>query len=99
MRIYNRNARTRLHYYLRSLRGDMTPLDWWSLLAAIAILLALLMWPAQTQAQPNECHCQPGGPGCVCAIGTIPPVSGIACDPAGGDISGCDKVFLMEVNK
>lgn len=54
-----------------------------------AVLLALPVGAA--------CHCiiVPGGGACECA--EMPPVSGTICDPAGGNISDCDKAFLPEV--
>jgi len=81
MRIYNRTNRQHVRYYLRMLRAELTPIDYWTLIMALTFLLFLAFWPASAAAQ----H------------GTIPPVSGIACIPAGAqpDISGCDdKVFL-----
>ena len=82
MRIYNRTNRQHVRYYLRMLRAELTPIDYWTLIMALTILLLVLFWPATAAAAQH---------------GTIPPVSGIACIPAGPqpDISGCDdKVFL-----
>ena len=99
MRIYSRRNRNSIRYYLRCLCAGGTEMDFWTLVMGLTMLLFIILWPAAVGAQtaPTQCHCWPGGPGCVCDIGTIPPVHGAICDPAGGDISGCEKMFLPEV--
>ena len=65
-----------------------------ALLASAIVAAVLLALPADA-----ACHCVivPNGGACDCV--QTPPVHGIACDPANGDIEGCDKVFLMEVSR
>lgn len=109
MRIYNRNSRKSIRYYLRLVRSDMAPMDWWTLAIALTLLFFVILWPAAANAQIDPCEvCQAehGVAACPCLPvqeepdpvgGTIPPVAGIACIPDGPqpDISGCDdKVFM-----
>jgi len=56
----------------------------WKITMAAWLLVALAMFaacvqPASAQTEPTQCHCWPSGPGCVCDIGTVPPISAIAC--------------------
>ena len=67
------------------------------LLVALAMFAACVAAPASAQTEPAQCHCWPGGPGCVCDTGTVPPISALACDPAADDIDGCDKAFMPQV--
>ena len=67
------------------------------LLVALAMFAACVAAPANAQTTPTQCHCWPGGPGCVCDTGTVPPISALACDPAADDIDGCDKAFMPQV--
>lgn len=109
MRIYNRNSRQHVRYYLRLLRADLTPIDYWTLAMALTLLCFVILWPAAASAQYDPCEvCQAehGVAACPCLPiqeepepigGTIPPVTAIACIPDGPqpDISGCDdKVFM-----
>ena len=102
MRIYNRNNRQHVRYYLRLLRTDLTPIDYWTLAMALTLLLFVILWPAAASAQDDpcdaciadwsvsECPCLPVVP--------EPPTSSLACVPQTHAISGCDnKVFLPMV--
>lgn len=113
MRIYNRNSRQHVRYYLRLLRADLTPIDYWTLAMALTLLFFVILWPAAASAQTDPCEvCQAehGVAACPCLPvvaeptpmpvgGTIPPITGIACIPDGvqPDISGCDKMFLPTI--
>ena len=100
MRIYSRRNRNSIRYYLRCLRtSSSTEMDFWTLVMGLTMLFLVILWPAAVGAQtaPTQCHCIPGGPVCLCDIGTVPPVSGIACSPTTGNIEGCDKVYLPDV--
>ena len=113
MRIYNRNSRNSIRYYLRLVRSDMmAPMDWWTLAGALTLLFFVILWPTAASAQYDPCEvCQAehGVAACPCLPiqeepepvgGTIPPVTAIACIPDGPqpDISGCDdKVFMPAI--
>jgi hypothetical protein len=111
MRIYNRNSRNSIRYYLRLVRSDMAPMDWWTLAIALTFLAFVILWPAAANAQMDPCDvCQAehGVAACPCLPvqaepeplpvgGTIPPVAGIACilDQPQPDISGCDDKVFL----
>ena len=70
MRIYNRNSRKNIRYYLRLVRTDMTPMDYWTL--AMALLLTVLLWPAAVNAQIDPClSCQAEHGGSACPLSLI----------------------------
>jgi hypothetical protein len=59
MRIYNRNNRQHVRYYLRLLRADLTPIDYWTLVMALTLLFFVILWPAAASAQYDPCEvCQ-----------------------------------------
>ena len=103
MRIYNRNNRKSVRYFLRILRSDMTPMDYWTLAIALTLLLFVMLWPAAAMAQQDpcdaciadwswaECPCLPLAP--------EPPVSSLSCIPVAHIVTGCDKAFLPMVGR
>lgn len=103
MRIYNRNSRSNVRYYLRLLRADMAPMDYWTLAMALTLLFFVILWPAAASAQDDpceaciadwsvaECPCLPETPE------PEPPISATVCEYDAGLPSwyGCEgKVFM-----
>ena len=107
MRIYNRNNRQNVRYYLRLLRTDLTPIDYWTLAMALTLLLFVVLWPAVASAQDDPCAaCKADwGAACPCLPETPepePPISATVCEYDAGLPSwyGCEgKVFLPVIGR
>lgn len=81
MRIYSRRNRNSICYYLRCLRTSSSTEMDFWTLVMGLTMLLFVIL----------------WPAAVGAQTPEPPISGIACDPVAGDISGCDKMYLPEV--
>ena len=107
MRIYNRNSRSNVRYYLRLLRTDLTPIDYWTLAMALTLLFFVALWPAAASAQYDPCEaCKADwGDACPClpvAPEPEPPISATVCVYMDGLPSwyGCEgKVFLPVIGR
>ena len=102
MRIYNRNSRQNVRHYLRLLRTDLTPIDYWTLILALSLLCFVILWPAAASAQDDPCAVcwAEWGAACPCLpAAPEPPTSGLACVPQTHDIGGCDKMFLAAIGR
>ena len=104
MRIYNRTNRQHVRYFLRLLRTDLTPIDYWTLAMGLALLFFVIRWPAAANAQIDPCDvCQAehGVAACPCLpvqaeptpLPVPPPLPGGTIPPVAG-IACDDKVFM-----
>ena len=106
MRIYNRNSRQNVRYYLRLLRTDLTPIDYWTLAMALTLLMFVILWPAAASAQDDPCDAciaEWSTAECPCLPATpepAPPISATVCVYTDGLPSwyGCEgKIFLPAI--
>lgn len=90
MRIYNRNSRQHIRYYLRLLRADLTPIDYWTLAMALTLLFFVILWPTAASAQYDPCEvCQAehGVAACPCLpVQAEPTPLPVPPPPPGGTI-------------